>query len=161
MQWNCYSVRIKSVLPTSEPMVCSHKLGFCAYAVKSNEHPSPLLRRRQMLKSAPSIVVRATTFVSVALAVAAIFLSCTESTSPPLTRLPSGRPSIPGEVAREMLSLPSSSVSLPFTGGSSTTIADYSAFTEGVLVDISITGIFRFPAIPGRFQSITPGRWIT
>jgi hypothetical protein len=60
-----------------------------------------------------------------------------------------------------MLSLPSSSVSLPFTGGSSTTIADYSAFTEGVLVDISITGNISFSSLPGRFQSITPGRWIT
>jgi hypothetical protein len=82
------------------------------------------------------------TLGSLLCALAAGLVSCSESTSPPIDRHPPRLPSKPP--SRDFKALPVASVTLPAIGVSSMPIVDYTAFPEGVVVDISIEGNILF-----------------
>ena len=97
-----------------------------------------------MAKLDGSAVGRIAMWFSITLLLASVVQSCAESTSPPVVGSTMGRRPAAKRVAKEMLSLPPSEVSLPAAGSSIVNIADYSAYPEGVIVDISIAGNISF-----------------
>jgi hypothetical protein len=104
-----------------------------------------------MARIRASMAKRTPLLCPILIAAVAIVLSCSESTSPPVHPIVTGwlPPNMP---LKDMASLPPSTVSLPAAAGSTASIVDYTAFQEGVIVDITIAGTISF----GSHQMAAP-----